>query len=31
MEREINLAKNMEVDTIEENKVMIHASRIKGL
>jgi len=31
MEREINLAKNMEIDTVEENKVMIHASRIKGL
>lgn len=31
VEREINLAKNMVIETIEENKVVIHASRIKGL
>ena len=31
VEREINLAKNIELDTIEENKVVIHASKLKGL
>jgi hypothetical protein len=31
IEREMNLAKNMEIDVIEENKVVIHASRVKRL
>ena len=31
VEREINIAKNIELDTIEENKVVIHASKLKGL
>jgi len=31
VERETNLSKNIELDTIEENKVVIHASKLKGL
>jgi len=31
LEREVNLARDIISDTIEENKVMIHASKIKGL